>query len=132
LNLVCKWSHYVSISPAGSTSGEGIEPSSSTVNVLQGGSVTLSCKYNGSAAADELLWYRQYSRSRPEFLILISEAKYERKADPPVYGVSAKINEEKNGVDLKISSTAVSDSALYYCALRPTVTGNPPSTVLKL
>uniref|UniRef100_A0A3B1K8F8 Ig-like domain-containing protein n=1 Tax=Astyanax mexicanus TaxID=7994 RepID=A0A3B1K8F8_ASTMX len=96
-------------------------------------SVTLSCKYNGSLTTDDLLWYRQYSRSKPEFLILVNEANSEIKADPPVDGVSAKVNEEKNGVDLKISSTAVSDSALYYCALRPTstVTGNRPNTVLK-
>ena len=94
--------------------------------MLQGDSVTLSCKYNGSFTTDYLLWYRQYSRSRPEFLILINEDKsVEQKADPPVAGVSANVNEEKNRVDLLISSAAVSDSALYYCALRPTVTGNP-------
>ncbi|KAL6455427.1 hypothetical protein MHYP_G00361290 [Metynnis hypsauchen] len=56
---------------AGYASGEGIEPSTSTVSVLQGDSVTLSCNYTGSASTDYLLWYRQYPRSRPEFLILI-------------------------------------------------------------
>uniref|UniRef100_A0A8B9JKD6 Ig-like domain-containing protein n=1 Tax=Astyanax mexicanus TaxID=7994 RepID=A0A8B9JKD6_ASTMX len=92
---------------------------SSTVNVLQGGSVTLSCKYNGSAASDELLWYRQYSRSRPEFLILVNE-------------LTAKVEKNSKVLTLIIYHTAVSDSALYYCALTPTVTGNPPNTVLKL
>ncbi|KAL6490132.1 hypothetical protein MHYP_G00004770 [Metynnis hypsauchen] len=108
----------------GYASGEGIEPSSSTVSVLQGDSVTLSCNYTGSASTDYLLWYRQYPRSRPEFLILVSETNITQNADPPVAGVSANINKEKNDVDLLISSAAVSDSALYYCALRPTVIGN--------
>ena len=78
------------VSSAGYTSGEGIEPISFTVNVLQGDSVTLSCNYTGSyLGTDYLLWYRQYSRSRPVFLILINEDKsVEQKADPPVHQCS--------------------------------------------
>ena len=40
---------------------------------------------------------------------------------------STKLTENKTGVDLEISSAVVTDSALYYCAVRPTVTGNTDS-----
>uniref|UniRef100_A0A672Q6U8 Ig-like domain-containing protein n=1 Tax=Sinocyclocheilus grahami TaxID=75366 RepID=A0A672Q6U8_SINGR len=69
--------------------------------------VTLSCSYS---SAHSLQWYRQYPGSAPQFLVLIIESLRKEK--------------EINRVDLKISSAVVSDSALYYCALRPTVTGN--------
>ncbi|KAL0153929.1 hypothetical protein M9458_050778 [Cirrhinus mrigala] len=109
---------------SGDASGEGIAPLSSSKLVTNGDSITLTCNYNGSYRSDSLLWYRQYSSSKPEFLFLVSESNLEQPADPPIPGVSAKINEEKNRVDLEISSASVSDSAMYYCALQPTVTGN--------
>ncbi len=114
---------------SGDASGEGITPLSSSELVTSGDSITLSCNYDGTYGSDSLLWYRQYSSSKPEFLFLVSEANLEQPADPPIPGVSAKINEEKNRVDLKISSASVSDSAMYYCALQPTVTGNTINTV---
>ncbi|XP_051554336.1 uncharacterized protein LOC127441176 [Myxocyprinus asiaticus] len=116
---------------AGDAIGQGIAPCSSSEFVASGNSITLSCSYSGTYSSDSLLWYRQYARSRPEFLFLVSEANFERPADLPIPGMSAKLNEENNRVDLEISSAAVTDSALYYCALQPTVTGNP-TTLYKI
>ncbi len=109
---------------SGDASGEGITLLSSSELVTSGASITLTCDYDGSYSSDSLLWYRQYSSSKPEFLFLVTEANLQQPADPPIPGVSAKVNEEKNCVDLNISSASVSDSAMYYCALKPTVTGN--------
>ncbi|TRZ04255.1 hypothetical protein DNTS_029939 [Danionella cerebrum] len=103
---------------------EGITPLAPNILVSDAKTVTMSCIYNGSAATDTLLWYRQFPRSRPDFLFLINEADFKQPSSPPVPGVSASVNKEKNRVDLDIASSAVTDSALYYCALQPTVIGN--------
>ncbi|KAL0152131.1 hypothetical protein M9458_052562, partial [Cirrhinus mrigala] len=70
-----------------------------------------------------LHWYRQYGRSKPEFLVLTYSSAKEAKRSviDPRFTVN---NTKREHVDLKISSAAVSDSALYYCALQPTVTEN--------
>uniref|UniRef100_A0A672KU78 Ig-like domain-containing protein n=1 Tax=Sinocyclocheilus grahami TaxID=75366 RepID=A0A672KU78_SINGR len=87
--------------------------------------VKLSCNYTGSV--ESLHWYRQYAGS-PQFLIL-DYSGYVTHANPPVSGISISHRKEDNSVDLIISSAAVSDSALYYCALKPTVTGNTQHTI---
>ncbi len=45
----------------------------------------------------------------------------------PTLRLKAQAKKEITEVELEISSTEVKDSAVYYCALRPTVTGNPPA-----
>ncbi|KAI4893181.1 hypothetical protein NFI96_005595 [Prochilodus magdalenae] len=104
----------------GGSAADGIQPLFLEQHVLEGADVSLSCNYTG-AGVQNLQWYRQYPGSSPEFLLYIYPSGGMSKPLPP--RMSAKVK-ESNRVDLEISSAAVSDSVLYYCALRPTVTGN--------
>ncbi|KAJ8367019.1 hypothetical protein AAFF_G00333770 [Aldrovandia affinis] len=108
----------------GQSISDTITPTTNAVHALEGSSLMLSCNYTGSARS--LQWYRQFPRSKPEFLILIMEStNHITKAVPPHPRLSVKLDKENKRVDLEISSAEVTDSALYYCALEPTVTGNP-------
>uniref|UniRef100_A0A673GUX9 T-cell receptor alpha/delta variable 2.0.2 n=1 Tax=Sinocyclocheilus rhinocerous TaxID=307959 RepID=A0A673GUX9_9TELE len=97
------------------SNGNVIRPNQPSVVLTEGSSTTLSCSYDGSAYS--LHWYRQKPGSKPEFLLLIVEStKYVNKADQPHPHMSIRLCNDKP-VDLEISSAAVSDSAVYYCAL---------------
>uniref|UniRef100_A0A673J6G7 T-cell receptor alpha/delta variable 2.0.2 n=1 Tax=Sinocyclocheilus rhinocerous TaxID=307959 RepID=A0A673J6G7_9TELE len=94
-----------------------------SVVLTEGSSTTLSCTYDESAYS--LHWYLQKPGSKPDFLLLIVESsKYVTRADQPHPHMSIRLHDNKS-VDLEISSAAVSDSAVYYCALQPTVTEKP-------
>ncbi|KTF83257.1 hypothetical protein cypCar_00022189 [Cyprinus carpio] len=104
--------------------GNVITPVQTEVFWTEGRNITLSCNYS---SAISLQWYRQYHGSAPEFLLIIlhGTGKVSQKSnivetDPRFSG---KLNEKKTRVELDISSAKVTDSALYYCALEPTVTG---------
>ncbi|XP_034147153.1 uncharacterized protein LOC114830551 [Esox lucius] len=99
-----------------------IEPNQLQVYAYVGSKVQYSCKYSSE---DRLLWYKQSPGSAPQYLLVIQlftgDVAEDGFLDPRF---SAKLNKEKTRVDLEISSAEVTDSALYYCALQPTVTGN--------
>uniref|UniRef100_A0A671K685 Immunoglobulin V-set domain-containing protein n=1 Tax=Sinocyclocheilus anshuiensis TaxID=1608454 RepID=A0A671K685_9TELE len=87
-----------------------------------GSSVILSCNYS---SAYYLHWYRQYPGSAPEFIVLISDRSKQAEESNVDSRFTAKVTKDKeNLVDLEISSASISNSALYYCALAPTVTEN--------
>ncbi|CAL8323084.1 unnamed protein product [Arctogadus glacialis] len=99
-------------------------------NSLEGTSVSLSYTLSKIATgSDDFFWHRQYPGKPPQFLLYISGFGNNRTAESlgSDKRFSTELTEEKTRVDLKISSAAVTDSALYYCALRPTVTGNTHS-----
>uniref|UniRef100_A0A3P9B603 Ig-like domain-containing protein n=1 Tax=Maylandia zebra TaxID=106582 RepID=A0A3P9B603_9CICH len=91
-----------------------LTPSKDVVTSLEGGTVTLSCKYSGYV--QNLFWYHQKSGSHPQ-LVMAEHSEQTEK-------LKFIHDKEKQQFHLEISSAAVSDSAVYYCALQPTVTGN--------
>ena len=97
--------------------GNKITPDRTELSTEKESNVTLSCSYSSAVS---LQWYRQYPRSAPQFLLfIISPDKTEISAVEPRF--SGRMNKERNQMFLDISSAKLSDSALYYCALRPTV-----------
>lgn len=93
---------------------------------LEDDALTLSYKYSRqTSASDEFFWYRQYPGEAPEFLLYISGSNFIRRSEALGSEPKFSSNVSRDRVDLQISSAAVTDSAVYYCAVRPTVTGNP-------
>uniref|UniRef100_A0A674BFK9 Immunoglobulin V-set domain-containing protein n=1 Tax=Salmo trutta TaxID=8032 RepID=A0A674BFK9_SALTR len=120
LSAVCRFLKGLarSILYAG-VSCEDLTPIKKEEYCLEETSVTLSYNYSRTATAgDEFYWYHQDTAQRPEFLLYISGTEFIKKADPLNTRISAKLNKEKTRVDLEISSADVTDSALYYCAVR--------------
>ncbi len=66
-------------------------------------------------------WYRQYPGSQIEFLIFVTELNGRSE---PALRLSSVADERNKRMNLSIFQTETDDSALYYCALVPTVTGN--------
>uniref|UniRef100_A0A3B4CK95 Ig-like domain-containing protein n=1 Tax=Pygocentrus nattereri TaxID=42514 RepID=A0A3B4CK95_PYGNA len=112
----------------GDTSAQTVVPLEGEIHVSEGDNVTLSCNYSNQYGSDVLQWYRQFPRSGPEFLLSINLYASKNESNERL---KAKVDVKENRVDLLISSAAVSDSALYYCALQPTVTGNPATLYKK-
>ncbi|KAI5616003.1 hypothetical protein C0J50_10708, partial [Silurus asotus] len=92
--------------------------------VDEGYNVILSCSYKKfSGAVNNLFWYRHDPKAYPKFLLYIDP--FGGKTNPMPSRLDAEVDKTNKQVNLIISSAALSDSALYYCALVPTVTGNP-------
>uniref|UniRef100_A0A3P8SNB5 Immunoglobulin V-set domain-containing protein n=1 Tax=Amphiprion percula TaxID=161767 RepID=A0A3P8SNB5_AMPPE len=77
---------------------------------LEGSIVTLTYKYSKTIDAnDYFFWYRQHPEKPPEFLLYHYGTQNATSA-----GLSVTVSEDKNHINMKISSAAVSDSAVYY------------------
>uniref|UniRef100_A0AAY4AHL3 Ig-like domain-containing protein n=1 Tax=Denticeps clupeoides TaxID=299321 RepID=A0AAY4AHL3_9TELE len=113
---------------SGDILGDEIKPNTTDVFAEEGSDVILSCE--SSTIPSGLFWYRQYPRSAPQFLVVVYSAEKDQISE-----VSSRVLGKMKGKTqtlLEISSAAVSDSALYYCAMRPTVTGTHGATYKNL
>ncbi|KAF6720337.1 T-cell receptor alpha chain V region RL-5 [Oryzias melastigma] len=100
-----------------------IQPGGEVI-AAEGDSVTLNCTFEtSSTAVPYLFWYKQKVNSYPKYML--KRDSYDTEDNAPEFKKNRFNAELKDkSVPLKIQNLHVSDSAVYYCALRPTVTGN--------
>nr|BAB82557.1 T-cell receptor alpha [Paralichthys olivaceus] len=85
----------------------------------EGSTVTLSYKFSRTIkSSDYFFWYRQYPGKPPEFLLYISGSNATRKSDSLKSETRFSTRLSGDNVRLQISSAAVTDSAVYYCAVK--------------
>ncbi|KAI9518262.1 hypothetical protein NQZ68_038533 [Dissostichus eleginoides] len=99
------------------------------VRATEGGTVTLGCKFQTSNTAN-LFWYKQEVNGYPKYMLKRYSGGGDNAAEFQKDRFDATLN--KPSVPLQISSAAVTDSAVYYCALQPTVTGNTTTLYINL
>lgn len=80
-----------------------------------------SCTYATAVQNYYLYWYRHIPDSGPEFILSMYSRGGEEKADFSRARFSAQLQTERKFTSLTLSGLLLSDSAVYYCALRSTV-----------
>ncbi len=93
-----------------------IRPNKETSVVKEDETVTLSCTYDTSSRYVRLYWYRQYRNKEPQHLMWKEAREWKRTETPADPRFQATTSE--TSTELIITGVTLSDSALYYCALR--------------
>ena len=93
----------------------------SEVIATEGHTVSLQCTF-GTDSTPYLFWYKQQRNDFPRFVLQRSTLGGKEAEEFPKERFDAQI--QNTSVPLRIQNLQLSDSALYYCALKPTVTGN--------
>ncbi len=93
--------------------------------------ITLTCNYTTKATNVYLFWYKQLSNKSPEFIL--NKYPFSEGTTEPDFmkRFSATLDSTSRTVPLMIKNLLVSDSAVYYCALKPTVTETHSTLIQK-
>ncbi|CAI5677003.1 unnamed protein product [Oreochromis niloticus] len=94
------------------------------VIAAEGDTVTLGCQYESSGTNNNLFWYKQDGNNSPKFILSRVSGDDGNTAAEFKERFSSTLDSSIRSVPLKIQKLQLSDSAVYYCAVRPTVTGN--------
>jgi len=95
---------------------DSIGPSEENTNTKEEGeSVKLSCTYETNSNYVWLYWFRQYPNGEPQYL-LWKGARSESGGSSSDHRFQSTTSQ--TSTELTINSVTLSDSALYYCALR--------------
>uniref|UniRef100_A0A3B5B6G8 Ig-like domain-containing protein n=1 Tax=Stegastes partitus TaxID=144197 RepID=A0A3B5B6G8_9TELE len=88
------------------------------VIAAEGDTVTLECSFETSRTSPTLFWYKQEVNGQLKYMLKSYTTSVEKAPEFQKDRFDAKLNKTS------IQKLQLSDSAVYYCALQPTVTGN--------
>uniref|UniRef100_A0A8C5M773 Ig-like domain-containing protein n=1 Tax=Leptobrachium leishanense TaxID=445787 RepID=A0A8C5M773_9ANUR len=109
--------------------GDNVMQTNPNLEVDDGAEATFHCKFETLAITPDLFWYFQEPRRSPR--AIIHRAAYVRNVKEPGTRYESKLDTEGNSIYLKISDVRVSDSGVYFCALKPTVSVTADCSVQK-
>uniref|UniRef100_A0AAV2K020 Ig-like domain-containing protein n=1 Tax=Knipowitschia caucasica TaxID=637954 RepID=A0AAV2K020_KNICA len=100
-----------------------VKQAAGEARVREGHTHTLTCNFTTTDRFPDLFWYKQEGQGAPKYMMW----RYKGGS----WHNSPEFDESKfgaelvgNSLSLKMEAVDVTDSAVYYCALRPTLTGN--------
>ncbi|KAL7879733.1 hypothetical protein SRHO_G00019870 [Serrasalmus rhombeus] len=85
------------------------------VSGKEGESVTLKCSYETSSSGRQLYWYRQYPNRALQYLLWENAGSWSG-SDTSDKRFASTVS--SSSTELTVRELRLSDTALYYCALR--------------
>uniref|UniRef100_A0A452VKW3 Ig-like domain-containing protein n=1 Tax=Ursus maritimus TaxID=29073 RepID=A0A452VKW3_URSMA len=107
--------------------GDSLTQTEGQVTLSEEASLTINCT-DTTTGYPTLFWYVQYSGEGLQ-LLLSSSRDQEKKINK---GFEATLDSKSKSFHLEKGSVQVSDSAVYYCVMRDTVTGTAGGAERKL
>uniref|UniRef100_A0A8C8J9N2 Ig-like domain-containing protein n=1 Tax=Oncorhynchus tshawytscha TaxID=74940 RepID=A0A8C8J9N2_ONCTS len=101
---------------------ENVRQPTEDVMVVEGHPTTLTCLFDTTSQSQYLFWYKQLANGKPIFMLRRDPFSPGESASEFKDRFDAHLNVTAKSVPLTIQRVQLSDSAVYYCALRPTVT----------
>uniref|UniRef100_A0A8C0GZ16 Ig-like domain-containing protein n=1 Tax=Chelonoidis abingdonii TaxID=106734 RepID=A0A8C0GZ16_CHEAB len=100
-----------------------VDQSPPEVTISEGQSATLHCNFTTLDTSPYLFWYRQYPNQPPQHIL--TKTNFDAPGQALVQGkFSASLYLDNRTVPFQIEAVSHQESAVYFCALRPTVREN--------
>uniref|UniRef100_A0AAZ3R4F4 Ig-like domain-containing protein n=1 Tax=Oncorhynchus tshawytscha TaxID=74940 RepID=A0AAZ3R4F4_ONCTS len=113
--------HVLAACCFGCRAEENVRQPTEDVMVVEGHPTTLTCLFDTTSPSPYLFWYK-LANDKPIFMLRRDTFSPGETTTEFKDRFDAHLNVTGKSVPLTIQRLQLSDSAVYYCALRPTVT----------